>query len=206
MSEKKIVVPGDFITDQVKRLGSFVYLEDKKIYSSVVGLLNESNDRVSVIPLNGPYTPQEGDGIIALVKDEMVNGYVLEYNSFDDSFLTKSSINKELGKGTVVFLRVRKIADNGSLEFDNINILPNGKVFQTSPVKVPRLIGKNESMLNLFKQYLGGNIVIGKNGWIWYDCKDVTLSKRAFSLVVNNSQKSNLTNSVKEFFEKNKLK
>jgi exosome complex RNA-binding protein Rrp4 len=61
-------------------------------------------------------------------------------------------------------------------------------------------------MLNLFKEHLGGNIVIGKNGWIWYNSEDVSLAKRAFSLVVNNSQKSNLTNSVKEFFEKNKLK
>lgn len=203
-TEKKIVIPGQLITDQVKKLGSNIFLNDGKIYSSVVGIVSETNDFVSVIPLNGPYTPIEGDGIIAVVKDEVLNGYILEYNSFDDSFLLKSILKKELSKGTIIFLRIKNIADNGSLEFDNINILPKGRVFQTSPVKIPRLIGKNESMLNLFKEYLGGNIVIGKNGWVWYNCENVNLSERAFSLVVNNSQKSNLTNSVKEFFEKNK--
>ncbi|MDD4049918.1 MAG: hypothetical protein PHX47_02810 [Candidatus ainarchaeum sp.] len=205
-TEKKIVVPGDLITDQVKKLGQNVYFENNKIYSSIIGILSESNDFVSVIPLNGPYSPVVGDGIVAVVKDEVLNGYILEYNSFDDSFLLKSNIRKELSIGTVVFLRIKNIADNGSLEFDNINILPKARVFQTSPVKIPRLIGKNESMLNLFKEYLGGNIVIGKNGWIWYNSEDVSLAKRAFSLVVKNSQKSNLTNSVKDFFEKNKLK
>ncbi|NCP71835.1 hypothetical protein GW835_00370 [archaeon] len=205
-TEKKIVVPGDLITDQVKKLGQNVYFENNKIYSSIIGILSESNDFVSVIPLNGPYSPISGDGIIAVVKDEVLNGYILEYNSFDDSFLLKSNIRKELAIGTVVFLRIKNIADNGSLEFDNINILPKARVFQTSPVKIPRLIGKNESMLNLFKEHLGGNIVIGKNGWIWYNSEDVSLAKRAFSLVVKNSQKSNLTNSVKDFFEKNKLK
>jgi exosome complex component RRP4 len=205
-TEKKIVVPGDLITDQVKKLGQNVYFENNKIYSSIIGILSESNDFVSVIPLNGPYSPVVGDGIVAVVKDEVLNGYILEYNSFDDSFLLKSNIRKELSIGTVVFLRIKNIADNGSLEFDNINILPKARVFQTSPVKIPRLIGKNESMLNLFKEHLGGNIVIGKNGWIWYNSEDVSLAKRAFSLVVKNSQKSNLTNSVKDFFEKNKLK
>lgn len=203
-TEKKIVIPGEIITDQVKKLGTNVYLENGKIYSSVIGLLSESNDFVSVIPLNGTYEAIEGDGIIAVVKDEVLNGYILEYNSFDDSFLLKSNIRKELSIGTIVFLRIKKITDNGSLEFDNINILPRGRVFQTSPVKIPRLIGKNESMLNLFKEYLGGNIVIGKNGWVWYNSTNAFLAEKAFSLVVNNSQKSNLTNSMKDFFEKNK--
>lgn len=204
MNEKKIVIPGDFLTDQVKKLGANVYLENNTIYSSVVGILSSRDDFVSVIPLNGVYVPTEGDGIIAVVKDEVLNGYILEYNSFDDSFLTKNSINKTLKKGTVIFLRVKNIADNGSLEFDNINILPKGRVFQTSPVKVPRLIGKSESMLNLFKEYLKCNIVIGKNGWLWHTAENIYLAESAFSLVVNNSQKSNLTNSIKEYFEKNK--
>jgi exosome complex component RRP4 len=206
MSDKKIVVPGEVVTEKTKKLGQNVYLENNKIYSSVIGLLSESNDFVSVIPLNGPYVPIVGDVIITVVKDEVLNGYILEYNSFDDTFLLKSTISKQLSIGTIIFLRIRNISDNGSLEFDNINILPKGRVFQTSPVKIPRLIGKNESMLNLFKQYLGGNIVIGKNGWIWYNCENTILAEKAFTIVVNNSQKSNLTNSMKDFFEKNKLK
>jgi exosome complex component RRP4 len=204
MNEKKIVVPGEIITNQAKKLGLNVYLKNDNIYSTATGILSETNDFVSVISLNGAYTPVVGDGIVVVVKNEVLNGYILEYNSFDDCFLTKSSISKPLSIGTVIFLRIKNIADNGSLEFDNINILPKGRVFETSPVKIPRLIGKNESMLNLFKENLKGNILIGKNGWIWYTCDNADLAKRAFLLVVNNSQKSNLTNSVKDFLEKNK--
>jgi len=204
MTEKKIVVPGDLLTEQRKKLGTNVYMHNDKVYSSVVGILSESNDYVSVIALNGPYSAHIGDGIVAIVKDEMVNGYLLDYNSSSDVFIQKSKISKVLKIGTVIFARIGDINDNDSLELDNINVLPNGRIFSTSPVKVPRLIGKNDSMLNLFKEHGNANVVVGKNGWIWYMSEKYNLLERAFNLVVKNSQKSNLTNSIKEFLEKNK--
>lgn len=204
LAQKRLVIPGELITHKIKKLHSNVFLDNSKIYSSVIGLVSDYNDNLSVIPLNGTYKPCIGDGILAVVKDEVANGYILEFNSYDDSFLLKSNIRKELKIGTLIFLRIKNIAANDSLEFDNINILPMGRVFETSPVKIPRLIGKNESMLNLFKQFLGGNIVVGKNGWVWYNSPKIFLANKAFSMVVNNSQKSNLTNSLKNFFEKNK--
>ena len=52
MNEKKIVLPGDLISDQRKKLGSNVYQQDNKIYSSVIGILHESEEYISVIALN----------------------------------------------------------------------------------------------------------------------------------------------------------
>ena len=202
MSEKKIVLPGDLITDQRKKLGSNVYLHDNKIYSSVVGILHENGDYISVIALNGAYMPHEGDGIIAIVSDEVANGYVFEYNSVSDIFVPKSKVSKSLKIGTVIYARIKEINVNDSIELDNMNILPIGLIYNTTTVKVPRFIGKNESMLGLFKDY--GNVVIGKNGWIWYVTKQPRLFERVFDLIVKNSQKSNLTNSVKEFLKNNK--
>ena len=202
MSDKKIVLPGDLITDQRKKLTSNVYLQDNKIYSSVVGILHDSGDYVSVIALNGAYMPHEGDGIIAIVSEEVSNGYVLEYNSVSDIFIPKSKVRKSLKIGTVIYARIKEITVNDSIELDNMNVLPSGRIYQTSSVKVPRFIGKNESMLGLFKEY--GNIVVGKNGWIWYNTDQPKLFERAFNLIVKNSQKSNLTNSVKDFLKNNK--
>lgn len=202
MSDKKIVLPGDLITDQRKKLTSNVYLQDNKIYSSVVGILHDSGDYVSVIALNGTYMPHEGDGIIAIVSEEVSNGYVLEYNSVSDIFIPKSKVRKSLKIGTVIYARIKEITVNDSIELDNMNVLPSGRIYQTSSVKVPRFIGKNESMLGLFKEY--GNVVVGKNGWIWYNTDQPKLFERAFNLIVKNSQKSNLTNSVKDFLKNNK--
>jgi len=201
--DKKIVIPGDLLSLEKKKLGQNTYLENDKIYSSVIGLVNENQEYVSVIALNGPYLPIVGDAILGIVKSEIVNGYFLDYNSPGEIYLPKSSLSKELKIGSVIFARIKNISESDSIELDNINILPRGYIFNTSPVKVPRLIGKNDSMLNLFKQYTESSIVIGKNGWVWFVSKKPQLLEKALSLVVNNSQKSNLTNTIKEYLEKN---
>jgi exosome complex component RRP4 len=201
--DKKIVIPGDLLTTEKKKLGQNTYIEKDSIYSSVIGLVSENPEYISVIALNGPYMPIVGDGILGVVKSEIVNGYFLDYNSPGEIYLPKSSLSRELKIGSVIFARIRNITESDSIELENVNILPQGYIFDTSPVKVPRLIGKNDSMLNLFKQYTESSIVIGKNGWVWYISKKPQLLEKAMNLVVNNSQKSNLTNTIKEYLEKN---
>jgi len=201
--DKKIVIPGDLLSIEKKKLGQNTYLEDGKIYSSVIGLVSENPEYISVIALNGSYTSTIGDGIIAVVKSEIVNGYFLDFNSPGEIYLQKSVLSKELKLGSVIFARIKNINESNSIELDNINVLPQGYIYSTSPVKVPRLIGKNDSMLNLFKIYTESSIVIGKNGWVWYISKKPLLLEKALNLVVNNSQKSNLTNTVKAYLEKN---
>ncbi len=201
--DKKIVVPGDLLTLEKKKLGQNTFLENDKVYSSVIGLVTENTEYISVIALNGPYLPVVGDAILGIVKSEIVNGYFLDYHSPGEIYLPKSTLSKELKIGSVIFAKIRNITESDSIELENVNVLPQGYIFNTSPVKVPRLIGKNDSMLNLFKQYTESSIVIGKNGWVWFVSKKPQLLEKAMSLVVNNSQKSNLTNTIKEYLEKN---
>jgi len=199
---RKIVTPGDFLTDQRRKLGQNVYLKEGKVYSSVLGILSDAGDSISVIALNGVYSPVVGDIIVCVVSSESFNGYVLEFNSYTDTFLPKSLLSKELKIGTMLFARIKNINANGSIELDNVNILPKGRLFVSSCVKVPRLIGKNDSMLNVLKQHTKSNILIGRNGWIWYDSKQPELLEKAFGMIITNSQKSNLTESIKQFLEK----
>ena len=200
---KKIVIPGELLTDDKKKLGQNVYSRDGKIYSMIVGILSESDKYVSVIPLNGSYIPNEGDGIILIVSSEVSVGFVLDYNFTNDTFIPKSTLSKNLDIGTVIFARIKEKKGIDSIDLDNINILPKGNILKVSPVKVPRLIGKNDSMINLLKEYTKSEIVIGKNGWICYNSKNPKLLERTINLICKNSQKTNLTDNIKSFLEKN---
>jgi len=71
-----------------------------------------------------------------------------------------------------------------------------------TPVKVPRLIGKNGSMLQVLKDGTGSNILVGRNGRVWVKDGNTRLLKRAIQKIEDESHLSNLTNSVKEFLEK----
>ena len=55
---KRIVIPGEMVSDQRKRLGSNVFVADGKIYSKVIGITEESDEKASVVPLEGKYFPQ----------------------------------------------------------------------------------------------------------------------------------------------------
>lgn len=200
---KKIVIPGELITDQKKKLGDNVFVMDNKIYGSVLGLLNESNDFVSIIPLNGPYVPRENDPVVCVVRNITANGYIIDVNSHSDCFFPKSLVTRELKIGQMLFARVKGVDGIEVSELDNINILPEGFICEVSSVKIPRIIGKNDSMLNILKKYTSSNILVGRNGWIWYVSKNGNLLENAISLIVNNSQKSNLTNSVEEYLKNN---
>ncbi|HNW05610.1 MAG TPA: hypothetical protein PK655_00820 [archaeon] len=200
---KKIVIPGELITDQRKKIGENVFIKENKIYSSVLGLLNETGDFVSIVPLNGPYFPKENDPVVCVVRNITANGYIIDVNSHSDCFFPKSFVTRELKIGQMLFARVKGVDGIEVSELDNINILPEGSIYAVSSVKIPRIIGKNDSMLNILKKYTSSNILVGRNGWIWYVSKNGNLLENAISLIVNNSQKSNLTNTIEEYLKNN---
>lgn len=200
---KRIVVPGELITDKNVKTGENVFIKGNCIYSSVLGILNESDDFVNVVPLNGPYTPVVNDAIVCIIKNVTNNGYIIDINSHSDCFLPKSLVTKELSAGQMLLARVKEVDGADVAELDNINILPLANIIAVPSVKVPRIIGKNNSMLNVLKKYTQSNIIVGRNGWIWCTSKNLALLENAINMIVNNSQKSNLTNTVEEYLKRN---
>ncbi len=200
---KRIVTPGELITDKNKKVGGNVFIKDNCIYSSVLGILNESEDYVSIVPLNGPYVPEVNDAIVCVVKNVTSNGYVIDINAHNDCFFPKSLITKELRIGQMLFARVKGVDGSDITDLDNINILPVGNIIEVPSVKVPRIIGKNDSMLNVLKKYTLSNILVGRNGWIWSVSKNINLLEKSINMIILNSQKSNLTNTIEEYLKNN---
>lgn len=200
---KRIVTPGELITDKKKKVGGNVFIKENCIYSSVLGILNESEDYVSIVPLNGPYVPEVNDAIVCIIKNVTNNGYIIDINAHSDCFLPKSLVTKELKIGQMLFARVKDVDGVDVTELDNINILPLGNILVVPSVKVPRIIGKNDSMLNVLKKYTQSNMLVGRNGWIWCVSKNYGLLEDVINLIITNSQKSNLTNTIEEYLKKN---
>lgn len=200
---KRIVTPGELITDKKKKVGENIFIKNDCIYSSVLGILNESDDYVSIVPLNGPYVPEPNDAIVCIIKNVTNNGYIIDINAHSDCFIPKSLITKELKIGQILFARVKEVDGVDVTELDNVNILPVGNIIVVPSVKVPRLIGKNDSMLNILKKYTQSNMLVGRNGWVWCVSKNISLLENVINLIIINSQKSNLTNTIEDYLKKN---
>jgi len=81
--------------------------------------------------------------------------------------------------------------------------LQGGQILEISHSKVPRVIGKNGSMIQMIKNYTNCRIFIGQNGRIWVDgnMDDMVHAMRAIKMIEEGAQTLKLTERVKEFLD-----
>ena len=198
---KKVVIPGELVSQERKRLGSNVYVANGKIYSKVLGISEDSDERASVVPLEGKYYPQQDDVVIGVVTRAIFAGYNININSFVESFIPKSVMREDLKVGDLISAKVEYINELREADLGFPRRMFGGDVIEVTAVRTPRLIGKSGSMLELLKQGTGCDIVIGKNGRVWAKNGNLALLRKVVLFINDNSYKSNLTNTVEEFFK-----
>ena len=82
--------------------------------------------------------------------------------------------------------------------------IDSGELIKISTSKVPRLIGKRGSMIQMIEEATNANITIGQNGIIIASCENPDgLSKaiRAINMIEEDSHRINLTDMVKKMLE-----
>ncbi|MGB1429021.1 MAG: KH domain-containing protein, partial [Nitrosopumilus sp.] len=73
-----------------------------------------------------------------------------------------------------------------------------------SPSKVPRLIGKKGSMIQMIEMATNAAITIGQNGWVVISCETeegLLKSKKAVEMVNEKAHIANLTDLIKEMLD-----
>jgi exosome complex component RRP4 len=79
--------------------------------------------------------------------------------------------------------------------------LRGGRIIEILPAKVPRLIGRKGSMINLIKNETNTRMIIGQNGWVWVSGKSVEselLVEKIVRKIEKESHTSGLTDRIKE--------
>ena len=183
VKEKEVVVPGQEIAEGMDYLPGYgTYRLDEKILAGRVGLVHVSGRAMNIIPLSGRYLPKTEDTIIAKVVDITMNGWILETNSAYNSMLsmrdaTSSFIEKgadltqffaigDLVVATIIRVTSQKLIDL-TTKGPGLRKLTGGQIIKVNPYKVPRIIGKQGSMVSVVKNATGCRIIVGQNGLIW---------------------------------------
>jgi len=196
----EIVVPGELLSDKPIYSGS-TYIEGGKTYATVVGMLDDGR----YTPLEGTYKSKLDDTVVGIVYDINPRGYTIDVNSSDRGMISSRDIRDKLEKGDIVFGKVGSFSTYGDVVIFAPKKLSRGRVFKVKTSKVPRIIGKKSSMVNVIKEGTNTQIVIGNNGYIWVGGSgDIALVGKAFDEIVNNAHKKGLTDYITKFIEKNK--
>lgn len=221
MTEEKrnIVIPGEIIVSGDDYLpGEGTEKRGKDIHSMVFGLAEEINKLVRVIPLAGVYEPRRGNVVIGKVENLTFNGWIINIGSSIGGFLSLMEVPRFINKndlaeimdiGDMVVAKVWSVKRKGidlTLKSKGLGKLEDGIIIKINSKKVPRIIGKEGSMVSLIKEKTNCNITVGQNGFIWIKgnkIEDEILAKQAIMFVAEKSYIKGLTEKVEEFFEKN---
>ena len=219
---KKIVIPGELIVKGNDYLpGEGTEKRGDGIVSLRYGLAEESDKLVKIIPLSGVYQPRRGNVVIGVVENVTFNGWVVNIDTAQSAFLplaemqryvNKDEIEEVMDIGDMLVAKIFGIGKRGidlTMRVKGLGKLEDGMIIKINSNKVPRVIGKEGSMISLIKEETGCRITVGQNGLIWIQgnkIEDEIFAKRAILHVAEKSFITGLTEEVKKWFEKEKEK
>jgi exosome complex component RRP4 len=215
--ERKIVIPGTAVgsTDQYKQ-GRGTFKEGNTLYANRLGILDERSGYVNVISLSGVYDPVEGDTVIGIVEDVIKMSWLLDINAPYPALLRVDEVPwrveygetaKYLNIGDVLVANVALINEARNIETSmrgkHCKKVEEGIIVDIQPAKVPRVIGKNGSMVSLLREHTGCWIFVGQNGRVWIKGSDeqMALLAAAINKIEREAHTSGLTNKIEEFLK-----
>ena len=214
--DREIVIPGDLLDASGLKAGSGAYAVDGKVFAAQLGIKSVKSNFVNVIPLGGRYIPATGDSVIGKVIDIGPSNWLIDINSPYPAPLHVNEVpwrvefgdtSKYLNVGDTLLAKVLMVDETKRVQVtmkeQGLRKLSGGQVIDISYTKVPRVIGKGGSMIQLIKSHTNCRIFIGQNGRIWLDgeIESMVTAIHAIRMIEEGAQQSRLTEKIKEYLE-----
>ncbi|MFH1409636.1 MAG: exosome complex RNA-binding protein Rrp4 [Nanoarchaeota archaeon] len=222
VKDKDIVVPGEELATGMDYLPGYgTYREKESIYATIIGQLRISGRALKIVPLSGKYIPKNDDMVIGQVSDITFNGWTMQINSGYHAMLPMKDATSDFISRGADLTRYFRIGDWLATKITNVTsqklvdltmkgpglrALKGGRIMYVSPSKVPRIIGKQGSMVTLIKESTGCNISVGQNGVVWIEGEPAKAQKvrDAIQLIERDAHIPGLTEKVKQFLGESK--
>ncbi len=205
--KREIVIPGEQI--DCLKIGRGCFEENGKFYSKFFGVIDRKEDNfVNILPLNGKYIPKVGDKIVGIIIDAQFSFFSVDINSPYKASLPLSETqnrfdyNNKLNVGDIIHANIIRITDDKSIQISMKNgafrKLVGGIVIKIMPTKVPRLIGKNGSMIENINNKTNCKTTIGQNGFVFVSGENEKLCIEIIKYIDKNAHEDGLTNKINE--------
>ena len=215
-SARKLVLPGDLMETKSKP-GRGIFRKDGQIHASVVGHSSDKSGYINVNGIKGRYNPKTGDKIVAVCAETGPSIWRMDIGASFNSTLHHSESGwkvpfgdtaRFLSIGDAVWAEIFMVDAAGShqisLKKDDCRKLYSGTIVKINPTNVPRVIGKQGSMITTIREKTQTRIQIGQNGYIWIDGKgdDISLAQKAVEMINEESTSKGLTKKIEKLLEK----
>ena len=219
--KKQLVAPGDLLAEGDYLPGDSTYKENGKIYANRLGLVDYNGKRVQVVALKAFYVPAPGDMVVGKIVETTPGGWVIDIKAPHPARLRASDVVERSFKPETTDLP--SIFDVGDLiiakvvAYDRtrdpiltvrepgLGKIMRGQLIEVTPTKIPRVIGRQGSMVGMIKRETGCQMTIGQNGWILISGRspeNERLAVMALRKIEAESHTSGLTDRVTEMIKK----
>jgi len=195
VADRQIVRPGDLLAfiEENSQQGfkhfpeKHIYVYNDKVYSDIVGVVNIVDKDLTVIPLEGTYVPRKDDLVIGVVSSIGITSWVVDIRAPYKAILNGSEViegfnpiihnlRDYLDVGDYILAKIA-VFDRSrdpilTIKGKELGKITEGAVIEVKPSRVPRIIGRKGSMLNILTSMTGCNIVVAQNGVLWIRCKE----------------------------------
>jgi exosome complex component RRP4 len=218
--KKQLVTPGDLLAEGDYVSGESTYEENGKIYASRLGLVDYDGRRVYIVALKAFYIPAPGDLVIGKVTETTPGGWVIDINAPHAARLRASDVVERSFKpettdlpsifdvGDLIIAKVvaydRTRDPQLTIREPGLGKIMRGQLFEVTPTKIPRVIGRQGSMVGMIKKETGCQLTIGQNGLILISGrspKEERLAILALQKIEAESHTSGLTDKVNELIK-----
>jgi exosome complex component RRP4 len=215
-AKRKIVVPGEIIVSGEDFLpGEGVRREGENVLASRFGLAEQIGRVVKVLPVSGAFIPRRNNVVLGRVTDITFNGWLLDIDYAGNSFLpiaesprfiNQHEMDQFLAIGDVIAAKIWGIKGKGidlTIKGKGLGKLEGGFIFRVNPTRVPRVIGREGSMITMIKEETGCSVTVGQNGWVWVNgpsTEAVLRARKAVEYVAENVHIGGLTDHMQKWF------
>ncbi|MFH1126241.1 MAG: KH domain-containing protein [Candidatus Altiarchaeota archaeon] len=224
VKDRETVIPGQLVAVDIP-YDSNCYSDGPHVYSLVKGMVRIDGESISVIPARGGYAPKIDDTVVGIVTDENVAGWVVEINTAYECFLRKDEVNDfrrertprgrgydrgpqrgereekpmqrvSFNIGDVISAKIQSVDEVYNANLTRPWKLTDGLILTVNPKRIPRLIGKKQSMLNMIKEKTGCKIVTGQNGLVWVKGENILTVVEVVGKIEKEAETQGLTDRV----------
>ncbi|MFA5364550.1 MAG: exosome complex RNA-binding protein Rrp4 [Candidatus Bathyarchaeia archaeon] len=219
--KKQLVTPGDLLAEGDYVSGDSTYQENGKIFATRLGLVDYDGKRVHVVALKAFYVPAPGDTVVGKVVETTSSGWILDIKAPQQARLRAGDVVERSFKpettdlpsifdvGDLLIAKIvaydRTTEPVLSIREPGLGKIMRGQLVTVTPTKIPRIIGRQGSMVGMIKRETGCQITIGQNGLVLISGKspeEERIAVKALRKIEQESHTSGLTDRVTEMIKK----
>jgi len=219
---KHLVAPGDLLAEGDYTSGDSTHKEGNKIYASRLGVVYYEEKIVSIAALRAVYVPSIDDLVVGKIVEVNLNGWTVDICAPYSAILQASDVlnrfkpqrddlSRIFDVGDLLLAKVATYDRTRdpllTVREHGLGKISRGQIVKVTPTKIPRVIGKKGSMINMLKKETNCRIAVGQNGLIIVEGErpaDERLAIMAIQKIDQEAHTSGLTDRVAEMIRMEK--